>query len=68
MIDLYRILKTLFYTGPVKEIPKGSRHCPDCDGTGNYDSFMDCLACDGKGYINYEVYIKAIQKIDSLRE
>ena len=51
MIKLFGILKNFFYTGPVNDVPAGCRHCPACDGTGNYDSFIDCLNCDGRGYI-----------------
>lgn len=51
MKELFNVFKNLFYTGPVKEVPPGYRHCPICDGTGNYDSFIDCATCDGQGYV-----------------
>ncbi|MEC2054431.1 hypothetical protein P9F83_04150 [Peribacillus psychrosaccharolyticus] len=57
VIDFLRILSTFFYTGPVKKVPAGYRHCPACDGTGNYDSFIDCATCDGQGYVDYKLFI-----------
>lgn len=37
-----------------------SKHkkCFERDGTGEYAIFIDCLICDGKGYIKDDLYYK----------
>ena len=39
-----------------KEIPSTHKECPVCEGTGDYDPFIDCLTCDGQGHMHINVY------------
>lgn len=51
----------LFKSKP-KEIPQGHKECFNCDGTGEYESFIDCLVCDGQGYLSNKDYYKLLNE------
>ncbi|MCY9026864.1 hypothetical protein MOF32_28730 [Priestia megaterium] len=48
-------LLSIFKSKP-KEMPDGYKEGPICEGTGEYDSFIDCLTCDGEGHIESNQY------------
>lgn len=55
---MLNFMKNVFGSKP-KKIPPNHKECPICEGTGDYDPLIDCLNCDGKGYIhNNEYYDK----------
>ncbi|WP_071461401.1 hypothetical protein [Bacillus massilinigeriensis] len=47
-----------FLSGKPYNIPNDSYICPECDGTGMYDSFIECQVCDGRRYLTQEEYSK----------
>lgn len=49
-LSIFIKLKQIFVRQPIK-IPSGHKKCGDCDGTGDYDEWIDCLECNGYGYI-----------------
>lgn len=38
------------------EVPENHKECPICEGTGEYDAFIDCLTCDGQGHMDMKTY------------
>lgn len=58
MLEIINKIRDFFYDGPVKDVPKNHKHCPPCGGTGDDDPFMDCLYCEGRGYVSYRDYVK----------
>jgi len=51
----------LFKSKP-KEIPPGYKECFNCNGTGEYESFIDCLVCDGQGFLDNKNYYKSLKE------
>ena len=43
-----------------KVVPENHKVCPRCDGTGEFEVLIDCLVCDGHGYISNKEYFKML--------
>jgi DnaJ-class molecular chaperone len=59
MLKILSKIINLFSIKP-KAIPSNSKMCPKCKGIGEYDVWIDCLYCDGQGYIEEQQYNKML--------
>lgn len=47
--------------------PLTHKDCPECDGSGRADVFVDCEVCKGTGIIrkNYQEYVESLSDVDN---
>jgi DnaJ-class molecular chaperone len=53
MIKFFKKLISFFYVPVVRD-----RVCPECNGVGAEDCFVNCSYCDGRGWVSEEKFNK----------
>ncbi|UZJ77834.1 hypothetical protein [Fictibacillus sp. KU28468] len=57
-------LLSLFHRRPCLSEEDGYISCPECEGTGEFDTDIACDYCDGKGKIEETEYYEMLVKGD----